>query len=258
MTLGRPRRILITGATGGIGEAFARTAPGDCDLVLTGRNETKLDELARELASERRRVEVVTADLASPSAVDAMVDTALTGPLDGLVNNAGLAPYGPFREAATDELTSAVDVNCRTVVGLTHALLPTLLADANAGERRGFVINVASTVAYVPVPRMAVYAATKAFVLSFTEALATELRHEALDVLALCPGPVRTRALPFRFAPGARAPQEVARAAYDALGRTTVAYTDMASRATLMPLSRARAAVSRALGAGLALTQRGH
>lgn len=258
MTLGRPRRILVTGATSGIGEAFARTLPRDCDLVLTGRNEQRLDELARELASERRKVEVVAADLASAKAVAAVVDTARTGPLDGLVNNAGLGPYGPFREAATDELTAAVDVNCRAPVALTHALLPTLLEGANRGERRAFVVNVASTAAYAPVPRMAVYAATKAFVLSFTEALATELRNEPLDVLALCPGPVRTRALPFRFAPGARSPEDVARVAYDALGRTTVAYTDMASRATLMPLSRARAAVSRALGAGLALTQRGH
>ena len=258
MTLGRPRRILVTGATSGIGEAFARTAPGDCDLVLTGRNAAKLDQLAGELATERRKVEVVAADLGASKAVDAIVDTALAGPLDGLVNNAGLGPYGPFREAATDELTAAVDVNCRAPVALTHALLPTLLAGSSRGERRAFVVNVASTAAYAPVPRMAVYAATKAFVLSFTEALATELRHEPLDVLALCPGPVRTRALPFRFVPGARDPEDVARIAYDALGRTTVAYTDMGSRATLMPLSRARAAVSRALGAGLALTQRGH
>ncbi|MFP4270450.1 MAG: SDR family NAD(P)-dependent oxidoreductase [Alphaproteobacteria bacterium] len=257
MSLGRPRRILVTGATSGIGEAFARTLPRDCDLVLTGRNDAKLDRLARELASERRRVEVVAADLASPKAVEAVVDTARAAPLDGLINNAGLGPYGRFRDAATDQLTAAVDVNCRAPVALTHALLPHLLEGAGGGDRRAFVLNVASTAAYAPVPRMAVYAASKAFVLSFTEALATELRHEPLDVLALCPGPVRTRALPFRVAPGARAPEDVARIGLDAIGRTSVAYSDMATRALLAPLSSARAAVSRALGAGLALTQRG-
>jgi short-subunit dehydrogenase len=104
---------------------------------------------------------------------------------------------------------------------------------------------------------LAVYAASKAFVLTFTEALATELRNEPLDVLALCPGPVRTRALPFSFVPGARSPEDVARIALDALGRTNVAYTDMATRTMLAPLSTARAAMSRALGAGIALTQRG-
>ncbi len=257
MTLGRPRRILVTGATSGIGEAFARTLPRDCDLVLTGRNEAKLDQLAQELASERRKVEVVAADLAAPAALDAIVDTARRAPLDGLVNNAGLGPYGLFSDAATDELTAAVDVNCRAPVVLTHALLPHLLEGARPGDRRAFVINVASTAAYAPVPRMAVYAATKAFVLSFTEALVAELRSEPLDVLALCPGPVRTRALPFRFAPGTRSPEDVARLALDAVGRTNVAYTDMATRALLAPLSNARAVVSRALGAGLALAQRG-
>lgn len=257
MTLDRPRRVVVTGATSGIGEAFARTLPRDCDLVLTGRNAAKLDQLAEELAREDRRVEVVAADLASAKAVEAIVDTARQGPVDGLVNNAGLGPYGRFRDAATDELTAAVDVNCRAPVALSHALLPAILAEARRAERRGFVINVASTAAYAPVPRLAVYAATKAFVLSFTEALATELRHEPVDVLALCPGPVRTRALPFRFAPGARSPDDVARIALDAVGRTTVAYTDFATRTMLAPLSRARAAVSLALGAGLALTQRG-
>lgn len=257
MTLGRPRRILVTGATSGIGEAFARTLPRDCDLVLTGRNQAKLDHLAHELTSERRRVDVVAADLASPKAVDAVIDSARAGPLDGLVNNAGLGPYGRFRDGATDELTAAVDVNCRTPVALTHALLPHLLEGAGGGERRAFVINVASTTAYVPVPRQAVYAASKAFVLSFTEALAAELRREPIDVMALCPGPVRTRALPFSFAPGARSPEDVARIALDAVGRTSVAYTDIATRAMLAPLSTARATVSRALGAGLALTQRG-
>lgn len=257
MTLGRPRRVLVTGATSGIGEAFARALPRDCDLLLTGRNAAKLDQLAEELVSERRKVEVVAADLAAPKAVDAVIETARQGPLDGLVNNAGLGPYGRFREAAADELTAAVDVNCRAPVALTHALLPQLTEGKRGADRRGFVINVSSTTAYAPVPRMAVYAASKAFVLSFTEALATELRHEPVDVLALCPGPVRTRALPFRFAPGTRSPEDVARIALDAVGRTSVAYTEMATRATLTPLSSARAMVSRALGAGLALTQRG-
>ncbi len=256
MALRRPRRVLVTGATSGIGEAFARELPSDTHLLLTGRDAARLDRLASELASESRRVETVAADLAAPEAVAAVVDTALAGPLDGLVNNAGIGPYGLFREAETDALLAAVDVNCRATVALSHRLLAHLLESAEVGHGRAFLLNVASTTAFAPVPRMAVYAASKAFVLSFTEALATELRNERVDVMALCPGPTRTRALPFVMVAGARSPEEVARAGLDQLGRAHVAFTDLATRAALGPISRARAALSRALGAGLALTLR--
>lgn len=251
-----PERVLITGATGGIGEAFARALPASTSLVLTGRSGARLEALRSALRLPGRSVMAVAADLGTDEGLEAVAEAAAAGPLDGLVNNAGAAPHGPLLDADPDDLAATVDVNCRATVALSRALLPNLLEHASEGRGRAFLVNVASTTAYAPVPRLAVYAASKAFVLSFTEALATELRREPVDVLALCPGPTRTTALPFRVQLGARSPDDVARVALDALGRTTVAYTDAPTRLALAPIAKARAALSRALDAGLALTLR--
>ncbi len=256
MTLRDPERVLITGASGGIGAAFARALPSATDLVLVGRDVERMDALAADLDRPDRRVEVVTADLRADAGVEAVAAAAIAGPIDGLINNAGAAPHGPVLEADPDALVDTVDVNCRATLALTRALLPSLLDHASAKRRRAFLVNVASTTAYAAVPRLAVYAASKAFVLSFTEALATELRREPIDVLALCPGPTRTSSLPFRVQLGARSPDEVARTALEAVGRTTVAYTDMPTRLMLGPVAQARAALSRGLDAALAMTLR--
>ncbi len=249
------RRVLVTGASGGIGEALARALPNGNDLLLTGRDETRLKAIGADIARDGRQVDTVTADLSSDGG-EALVAAARATPLEGLVNNAGVAPAGRFVDAAPGELAAAVDVNCRAMVTLTRALLPHLLATARRTGRRSFLINVASTAAYAPVPQLAVYAASKAFVLSFTEALATELRREPIDVLALCPGPTRTAALPFRGLPGTRTPADVARIALDAVGRVGVAYTDGPTRLALGPLTRARATVGRMLDLGLARSLR--
>ena len=252
-----PRRVLITGASGGIGRAFARQLAREHDLLLTGRDDGALGRIADELAGAGRRIDTLAADLGTHEGTEAVIAAAMrTETLTGVINNAGAAPTGRFLDTDPDAIAATVDVNCRATAVLTHALLPALLTSARSDGRRGFVLNVASTVAYAPVPRLAIYAASKAFVLSLTEALATELRGEPIDVLALCPGPTRTASLPFDFLPGTSEPEAVARIALDQLGRRTVAYTDLPTRATLTPLTCARVALSRALDAGLRLTMR--
>lgn len=184
---------LVTGASSGIGEQFARQlAARGVNLVLAARSEQRLRALAGELekAHPGVTVTVMTADLSVPGAADDMAGklAAAGVPVDLLVNNAGFASYGRFADEDTDRLAREVQLNCGTVVALTARLLPPMLA-----RRRGGVLNVASTAGFQPVPTMAVYAASKAFVLSFTEALWAETRGSGVRVLALCPGPTQTR-----------------------------------------------------------------
>ena len=182
---------LVTGASSGIGEQFALAlAARDSDLVLVARRADRLEELAVRIRERHgRRVTVLTADLARPGAA-----TELAGRLDEeeitvdlLVNNAGFATHGPFVAEDARRVEDEVTLNVTTVVGLTHALLPAMVA-----RGRGAVVNVASTAAFQPVPGMAVYGATKAFVLSFSEALAHETAGTGVRVLALCPGATDT------------------------------------------------------------------
>ena len=182
---------LVTGASSGLGEEFARRfAARGADLVLVARRQDALERLATDIRhSSGRQVHVVAADLSAPGAGDALVATlAERGlPVHTLVNNAGLGKTAPFAESSADDVHDQIGLNIGAVVDLTHGLLPQLLASG-----RGALLNVASLTAYSPTPNMAVYAASKAFVLRFTEALAYELRDTGLKVLALAPGPTRT------------------------------------------------------------------
>lgn len=183
--------VLITGASSGLGSAFAQQlAERGADLVLVARSRDKLDETANELRSRHRiAASVYDCDLAQPGAgVTLATQLASDGVrVDTLINNAGVGTHGDFVAQDADAIGAQVQLNVAAVVVLTRALLPQMLA-----SERGALVNIASTSAYQPTPSMAVYGASKAFVLSFTEALAYEHRHSRLRILAVSPGPMRT------------------------------------------------------------------
>ena len=175
-------RAVVTGASYGIGEAIARQlARRGVNLLLLARSEDRLKQLAGELTDVR--VDVLAYDLRG-----SLPDAAQLGRLDVLVNNAGFGATGRFESWDGDWVAGMVDVNVRAVAGLTRIALPGML------ERgRGGILNVASTAAFQPLPYMAEYAATKAFVLSFSRALHVEYRSRGITVTALCPGATYTR-----------------------------------------------------------------
>jgi hypothetical protein len=182
---------LVTGASGGIGWELARAfAAGGYDLVLVARSGGKLEQLAGELRNRHGvAVRVLAKDLTAHGAPDEIfqelegVGTAV----DVLVNNAGFATFGPFAETDLASELEEIQLNVAVLTHLTKRFLPGMLA-----RRRGGVLNVASTAAFQPGPLMAVYYATKAYVLSFSEALGEELRGSGVTVTALCPGPTAT------------------------------------------------------------------
>ena len=187
----RHKSALITGASRGIGEAFARALPSDTNLILCGRDESALSELSGALTTDRRAVRIVVADLSKADGRDRVVRTAEDAHIDLLINNAGIGKFGGFLDVERDDHLKTVDVNISAILDFTHRLVPGMIARARSSRRAG-LINVASSAAFAPVPKFAVYAASKAFVLSFSEALTSELRGQPIDILAFCPGAVRT------------------------------------------------------------------
>ncbi|MDB5695157.1 MAG: Short-chain dehydrogenase [Sphingomonas bacterium] len=182
---------LITGASAGLGEGFARAlAAAGNDLILTARRVDRLEALAVEVRAQHGvAVHVFAADLADPAAPAAlMTDIAAAGlTVDTLINNAGYGLRGAVAELNADAQAGIVDVNCRALVALACAVLPGMIA-----RRSGGILNIASTAAFQPGPWMAVYYASKAFVLSFSEALHEEAKPHGVRVAALCPGPTNT------------------------------------------------------------------
>ena len=182
---------LITGASAGLGEGFARALAAEKrDLILTARRTDRLEALAAELrGAHGNTVNVFAADLADGNAPTKLIgDIHAAGlSIDTLINNAGFGGRGAFADMPIGPQLGQIDVNCRALVALSHAVLPAMIA-----ARRGSILNVASTAAFQPGPWMAVYYATKAFVLSFTEALHEEVKAKGVHVAALCPGPTRT------------------------------------------------------------------
>src|SRR5215510_1921737 len=180
---------LVTGASSGLGEQFARQlAARGSNLVLVARSADRLAALAGELQA-RHRVTVTTlpADLSQADEVGRVAAHAATTEVDVLVNNAGFGTYGTFADLDAGREHAEMMVNAVAAVDLAHALLPGMLA-----RRRGGIITVASSIAFQPSPRQAVYGATKAFALAFSEALWAETRGSGVRILALCPGPVAT------------------------------------------------------------------
>ena len=169
---------LVTGASGGIGAEIARVLAPDHDLVLVARSAAKLDALATELGGAR----VIAADLSDPGAVGKIA--AELPDVDVLVNNAGVGDFGMFASADPDRTLAMIQLNITSLTALTRQYLPGMLTRGH-----GRVMNVASTAAFQPGPLMAVYYATKSYVLSFSEAIAEETRGTGVTVTALCPGP---------------------------------------------------------------------
>ena len=235
---------LVTSASGGIGEELARLFAADGhDLVLVARSRDKLARLAEELAGRHGvAARVLAADLARPETPREIFDgLQVEGvPVDALVNNAGFGSYGLFAETDLKKELELLQVN---VVALTH--LTKLFLGGMLGRRRGYVMNVASTAAFQPGPLMAVYYASKAYVLSFSEALANECEGTGVRVSALCPGPTETGFVAAAgmqqsklFERGAMTAREVAEAGYRGM---------LADKAVVIPGFR-NALLARAVG----------
>jgi hypothetical protein len=219
---------LVTGASGGIGEALAKElAAHGFNLILVARTEGKLKELGDALSAQHSiQTYPIAADLSDPKspAEVAQQVQALGLSVDVLVNNAGFADFGDFAHSNLNKQMQMIQVNISTLTELTHRFLPAMVE-----RKRGYVMNVASTAAFMPGPLMSVYYATKAYVLSFSEAIREELKGSGVKVTVLCPGPVATgfqdraemqgsKLLQQRMNP-LMSPEAVAKAAYEAMMR---------------------------------------
>jgi uncharacterized protein len=182
---------LITGASSGIGKAFAeKLAALKTNLVLVARSEEKLSELAKQLKEQHNiEVDVIVKDLTEDNAASAIFDTTQKKGLtiDLLINNAGFGSYGDFAEEDGETHLKIVQLNILALVDLTHKFLPLMRQ-----RRSGSIINVSSVTAFQPIPYLSVYAASKAFILSFSEALWAENRQYGVRILVSCPGPIET------------------------------------------------------------------
>jgi hypothetical protein len=214
---------LITGASSGVGESFARKlAARGRNVLLVARSEDKLITLCNELGrSNSIRAQYVGLDLSKPEAPAQLFEEAEKRGLiiDLLVNNAGFGSMGEFSKLDLARELNMIDLNIKAVVELTHRFLTPMVE-----RKQGAIINVASTAGFQPVPLMATYAATKAFVLSFSEALWEENRPHGIQVMALCPGVTDTNFFEAArgYEPPARAaqtPEEVVDTALRGLNR---------------------------------------
>ncbi|WP_193200841.1 SDR family NAD(P)-dependent oxidoreductase [Nostoc sp. MG11] len=183
---------LITGASSGIGMAFANElASRKNNLVLVARTEEKLKQLAQKIREEHKvKVEIIVKDLTVSTAAfdifNAMIEKNIS--IDTLINNAGLGDYGLFSTSERIKQLEMIQLNVTALVDLTYQFLPQMIQ-----RGRGNIINISSIAAFQGLPYMAVYAATKCFVLSFSEALWAENSKAGVKVLAVCPGPTKTQ-----------------------------------------------------------------
>lgn len=182
---------LITGASAGIGATFAQElAARKTNLVLVARSPEKLQQLAAQLQAQYQiRVEIIVQDLTAPTAARSVFDT-LTNKgitIDLLINNAGFGEYGDFTELDRERQLNMIQLNILALVDLTHLFLPGMRQ-----RRSGNIINMSSVAAFQSMPYFCVYAATKSFILSFSEALWAENRKYGVRIIAVCPGPTDT------------------------------------------------------------------
>jgi len=193
---------VITGASAGIGREIARELAGRArQLVLVARRKDRLEELRLELTAKHPSLDVQTraVDLATRNDLRRLTDWLGMAEIriDLLVNNAGLGDLGAFANAQPERLEAMVLVNIDALTLLTRAVLPQMIAN-----RRGAILNVSSSASFLPIAGFAVYAASKAYVTSFSEALRAELRSSGISVTALCPGPVHTEFTEVACRPG--------------------------------------------------------
>ncbi len=186
------KNALVTGASYGIGEAFARRLASDgANLILTARSLDRLDALANDLSARYSvNINVIESDLALPTSPDEIFrETEARGiDVDLLINNAGFGAVGDFVDLPLVRQLEMIQVNVNALVALSHLYLQPMIE-----RRAGAIIQVASTASFQGVPYMTVYAATKAFVLCFSEGLWIECKEYGVRVLALCPGPTATQ-----------------------------------------------------------------
>jgi uncharacterized protein len=182
---------LITGASGGIGKAFAEElAERKTNLVLVARSEEKLNQLAKKLKEKYQiQVDVIVKDLSELGATGEVFDIVKNKELtiDLLINNAGFGDYGEFAERDGERQIKMIQLNIIALVDLTHKFLPLMQQ-----KRSGSIINVSSIAGFQPIPYISVYAASKAFILSFSQSLWAENRSYGVRVLCVCPGPTET------------------------------------------------------------------
>lgn len=183
------KTALITGASTGLGAEFSKIfAREGYDIIITARSEDKLNALKCELEDRCRiRVDVIAMDLSAENAAADLFSRIADRQIDVLINNAGFGDYGPFIEADFDRITRMIQLNITALAQMTRLVLPGMLE-----RKSGRIMNVASIASFEPGPFMAMYYATKAFVLSLTEALAIETRGSGVSISALCPGPTNT------------------------------------------------------------------
>lgn len=185
------KTALITGASGGLGLSFVNIFARDgYDVVLVARNAERLEEIKNEIEKKYNiRATVVPKDLCKPNGAQEVYDATREAgiKIDVLVNNAGFGDFGEFHKSDINKQVRMVDLNCTALMHLCHLYIPEMIK--NGGGR---ILNVDSIASFQPGPLMSVYYATKAFVLSFSQALHRELKGTGVTVTALCPGPIRT------------------------------------------------------------------
>lgn len=185
------KTALITGASGGLGLSFVNLFASDgYDLVLVARNGARLEEIKKDIEEKYGiRVTVIAKDLCSPDGPQEVYEATQNEGInvDVLVNNAGFGDFGEFYKSDISKQIRMLDLNCKALMHLCHLYLPKMIE-----QKSGNILNVDSIAAFQPGPLMSVYYATKAFVLSFSQALTRELKGTGVKVTALCPGPIRT------------------------------------------------------------------
>ena len=222
---------IVTGASSGIGEEFARQLKQrGYDVVVVARRKDRLEALAKEIGG----AEIIEADLSTPAGVSAVEERIAKGDIEMLVNNAGFATNGGFVDLPLERELEEIDLNVRALTQLSHSALGPMKE-----RRSGTIINVGSTGSYQPIPYMSTYAATKAYVLFFSEGLHEEAKSYGVTVTCLTPGPVKTE---FQEVSGVRAesmpagwatPQQVVKLALNAAkSGSAIAVPGMVNKAT--------------------------